>query len=347
MPILEASRMIYREEITFFLITRYHSSYVKAFYDLCKDKLGYYQGVVIGTEGDLETRQVCDSFPRTWRYIEAPKDSDADDKTKLALEVCKTEYCWPIGDGIIPDFDSLEKNVFTKLKTKFDVVHLLESNSRDTKIFSKKYFPEGYITSLDPVYIFENFFWSLTFMGSVILSKKLCLRILGSSIFEKNLGSGFALPIGLFSEFAQRPALCCCFLCHFYIPNPKKVESIWMKEGKIFEIWAKCMPESVRTLPKIYDDSKDLVIRTTCLRNNYFTLRGMIRWRAKGALNNETLSLYGKQLANTSSCNPSTLRVLGSLPIWCCILLNFPFVVRNYVKRHFLYYYDSIKKSGF
>ena len=120
-----------------------------------------------------------------------------------------------------------------------------------------------------------------------------------------------------------------------------------MKEGKIFEIWAKCMPESVRTLPKIYDDSKDLVIRTTCLRNNYFTLRGMIRWRAKGALNNETLSLYGKQLANTSSCNPSTLRVLGSLPIWCCILLNFPFVVRNYVKRHFLYYYDSIKKSGF
>ena len=179
----------------------------------------------------------------------------------------------------------------------------------------------------------KDFFWTSTFMGSIVLRSDVINKILKESVHKKYLNSGFVLICSLLELLSERKMKVLVNCCHYYIPNPFKKEAIWMKDGKVFQIWAVDMPNAVNKLPKYYDSIKRIIIKSSANYNNYLNIIGIIRWRAAGVLNRTIFAKYKADLEHTSDVNIKLIELISLLPRTVSKFLFFPFIIRIKIRE--------------
>lgn len=273
---------------------------------------------------DLEYIYVCDLSP--------------DEKSLYALKICRTKYLWICGDGLI-----IKRKIFnsTILNNDCDIIHLIDISAHDNKNYcTKNKIPQNMV--LENAYFFaEHFFWTGTFMGSILISNTIRCKLLKEKLLDKYINTGFMLICGVLEILTKEKIKIQVILTKYYTPNSSKKEAIWMQSEDIFKIWAQNMPRAVEKLPYYYNKIKNDIIKYTAVRNNYLSRRGLIRWRAKGILNIKIEQKYEKDLLKTTTLSAFEIRIISQIPIIICKFFIIPFTVRNKLKR--LIFSDNFK----
>lgn len=321
-----------QQDITLAIPTRNHPSYLAEIFGVLSRRQVLSPILVLDSSADDETRSVCS---QPWhlciRYVRCDPDMSPDAKSIMAVKECQTEYLWIIGDGLIPEIDTVLECV--PFENGYDIIHLVDIDAHDTRRY---YHQSGLPLSSeysDAAVFFRDYFWTGTFMGALIIHRSYLQKVRDPERIEKYLGSGFAIICAVLDAACTAPFSCFVRAMHYYTPNPKKLNSAWMGSVEIFELWAVNMPEAVNCLPGELAEWKRYVISTTAVRNQFLSRRGLVRWRSKGLFDREILQRYQDGLKNASNVSQREMRVLASLPKSLCKLLFLPFDVRLKLKR--------------
>lgn len=312
--------------------TRNHASYLVEVFRALSRRQVLCPILILDSSVDDETRSVCS---QPWhlcvRYMRCDPDMSPDAKSILAVKECQTEYLWILGDGLIPEIDTLLESI--PFENGYDIVHLVDLDTRDTRRYYRQ---SGLPLSgeyTDAATFFRDYFWTGTFMGALIIRRSYFQKILDSERIEKYLGSGFAIICAVLDAACTEPFSCFVKALHYYTPNPQKLSSAWMGSTEIFDLWAVNMPKSINWLPSSLSQWKPYVISTTAVRNQFLSRRGLIRWRGKGLFSREILQHYQDGLQKASNVSLHEMQVIASLPKSLCKLLFLPFDLWLKMKR--------------
>lgn len=321
-----------QQDITLAIPTRNHASYLTEIFGALSGQQVLCPILVLDSSADDETRSVCS---QPWhlcaRYVRCDPDMSPDAKSILAVKECQTEYLWILGDGLIPEIDTVLESI--PFENGYDIIHLVNIDARDTQRY---YHQSGLPLSseyTDAAAFFRDYFWTGTFMGSLIIHRSYFQKIREPERIEKYVGSGFAIICAVLDAACAGPFSCFVRAMHYYSPNPKKLSSAWMGSTEIFDLWAVNMPAAVDCLPRELAKWKRYVISTTAVRNQFLSRRGMIRWRGKGLFDREILQRYQDGLQKASNVSLREMRVLAFLPKSMCKMLFLPFDLRLKIKR--------------
>lgn len=318
--------MLEENQVTLAIPTRDHAAYLDLLFDNLLKQTEQISIIVIDSSSDDSARRCCERFKDLRiRFYSVPVSYTAEEKCRFAIQKLETEYIWLCGDGLIPAIDV----VLPLLRDKnTDMIHLVNMDARDCRLYlSKKSLPTS-MTYTDAVTFCGDFFWTATFLGSLILQRSVAKMLLGD-VFEAYRNTGFEIPCSALDVLSRRPCQIAVMAMHYYTPNPLKVASLWMNGPQIFEIWAERMPQAVRKLPTAFDPMKDTVIRTTAVNNNYLSCRGLIRWRSRGFFTATVEKQYEASLMQTSNVPVFYMRIIARAPVLLCKLLYTPFELRK------------------
>ena len=323
---------VYKQDITLAIPTRNHAHYLTEIFGVLSRRQVLCPIIVLDSSTDDETRFVCSQSQHLQvRYVRCDPDMPPDSKSILAVKECRTEYLWILGDGLIPEIDTVLETI--PFENGFDIIHLVDLDARDTRRYYRQSGLPLSSEYTDAAAFFRDYFWTGTFMGALIIRRSYFQRILDPERIEKYLGSGFAIICAVLDVACTEPFYCLVKAMHYYTPNPKKLSSAWMGSTEIFDLWAVNMPKSINCLPSSLSQWKPYVISTTAVRNQFLSRRGLIRWRGKGLFDREILQRYQEGLKKTSNVSLREMRVLASMPKFLCKLLFLPFDLRMKIKR--------------
>ena len=318
------------------LLTKDHPSYLKIFFKFQDRELpDGVDGLVVISNADKESKEiVVQQRRKKWSVIEEDPEKSPDLKTIKYLNDNQYTFTWIIGDGLIITPSILESRILPFLNDSCLLYHLTDKTSFDARKYYRKNKFSSEITIQDPLFYFDKFFWTSTFLGSLIINNRLIKEVKKSKCCEKNIGTGFALVTGVFDALStfKKPSIEVRLLT-YYLPNPEKAESIWLSDGRVFEIWASNLEKALLHLPECYSSTRKDVLSKVCINNNIFTLRGFIELRSRGVLNNENLNKYHKVMEKVTNVNSSVLLALCYCPVIFTKLLDYPLKFRKFLKR--------------
>ena len=316
------------------LITRNHPEYVKRILESPCSLNQHCDYLILDSSNDDCSREIESlAAGSVWAYEHLDTKLTTDEKILNLLGNFKGNYLWMIGDGVIPDLESLWPWLSQRLEEHPDCIHLVNRDARNCRhFFTENGLAEEFMTD-DIVTACSDFFWSATFLGALIISRNLAGQMLACERLNSYLNTGFAVPCLVFDSLEANHGKMLISLRHYYLPNPKKQLSVWIREGRVFEIWSKDFPEAIQALPEAFDLVKEEIIRTVCRRNEYYSLRYMFRWRGMGILNKDSLAEHREELLFMSRLSPHTLDNLSKMPKWLCRFGYMPFELRNQFKH--------------
>ena len=335
-------------QLTIIIPTRNHASYISAIAERTETLPDWLTVHVLDSSDDEDTYRVVEAQRlKGWTYERVPTEWTADRKTIYALSSFRSEYGWVVGDGCIPDWPALSDWLRPMLEAGWDCIHLLNTDAHDIRKYLKKTAWNGDKTYTDSVQLFNDFFWTLTFLGATLVNRPTAQAICTLDTLSKYMDSGFAMPCALLEALSRRKFKAVAAARHYYWPNPEKKESIWMKDIHVLlEIWTRKMPAAVNALPAAFDERKADVIGTVCLYNNYLSRRGLIRWRGMNGLDTGVEREYENDLLKTTNVDVNELRRIAGMPKGVCKMVFLPFYVWNALKRHKNRIPENRKKDG-
>ncbi len=318
------------------LVTKDHPAYLRQFFKYQDKQLPEgVEGLVVISNKDKESKEIVLKEQRKkWKVFEEDSEKSLDSKIIDHLDENQYMFTWVIGDGLIITPSILEDKILPVLTDSCLLYHLTDKTSFDTRrYYSKNNFSLVEPTQ-DPLKYFSNFFWTSTFLGSLIINHSLIEEVKRSKCCKKNIGTGFALITGVLDALTQfkQPTIETRLLS-YYLPNPQKGESIWLKDGRVFEIWASNLSSALNQLPNFYLSKIDVVLSRVCINNNIFSFRGLVELRARGVLNETNLKKYGNGLKKVTNVNRSIILALCYCPVFFTKMLVWPLKVRKFLKR--------------
>lgn len=288
--------------------------------------------IILDSSENEETRKIYEGYNsklENLAYVHVD-DITSDEKIIVALHLCETKYLWICGDGLI-----IDKNLLTNgiIDESCQVIHLIDVTARDNRIYCRKNHLSTNMVCVDPILFAKHFFWTGTFMGAIIIDNEIRDELVNTGVLNKYINTGFMLISAVLDLLVSEKIKTQILITKYYYPNPAKNEATWMNSESVFKIWAQEMPKAVNLLPNYYNSIKELLIKTTAVRNNYLSRRGLVRWRAKGIFNSVIEKKYEEDLLKTTQLSRRELKLFSKIPEFICKFVIFPFLIRNKIKR--------------
>ena len=320
------------KNITIIIPTKGHPNYIKNILSSYIKQELKSKIIIIDSSETEETKKIYTEYNsklENLSYLHVD-DITSDEKIIVAIKLCQTKYLWICGDGLI-----IDKNIMSNrlIDESCNVIHLIDVTARDNRSYCKKYNIPTNMVCEDHRLFAKHFFWTGTFMGSIIIDNEIRDELINKVVLNKYINTGFMLISGLLDIFANKKIKTQILITKYYYPNPAKNEATWMNLESIFKIWAQEMPKAVNLLPDDYNCIKELLVKTTAIRNNYLSRRGLLRWRAKGAFNSAIERKYEEDLLKTTQLSCRELILFSKIPKFICKFIILPFLIRNKIKR--------------
>lgn len=216
-------------------------------------------------------------------YYHYEPDINGDEKTMRALQNVKTQYVYLLGDGILIDFNRLEKALYKNCFYKYSILGLIPNNW----IKRYKYLLAHATEQSNDVYVWKSAkeylndaFWYLTLYGASIVEKKV---FIDNEYIEKfaEINSPFRYICSVFSGLAKETFMGCLLSTKDYMhSNPQKKASGWIVGGQAIKIFCYQYYESVSLLPSIYQSQRKEFLFSHNKRTRLFIGKSLLRLRA-------------------------------------------------------------------
>lgn len=269
---------------------------------LLENSISKYDGNLFSFEihdsGDDErVKKIVEQYSQNspLSYFHYSSSINGDVKTMTAIGNAQSEYIYLLGDGIVPDFNELEKFLITCEYKKYSVVGVraakdFKSNLRK-KALGKHRINEP-IEFDDRIKFCKQCFWILTLYGASIVRKNLLFSN-DNYLRYLEMKSPFMYVCSLFESILQEDNSNYVFsFVDFIKSNPYKLDSGWMQSKQAIEIFCYKYYDSVSNLSK-YSNllSKDFLISHNQF-SGLFSLKSVMKMRATGNLTVSILKKY-------------------------------------------------------
>lgn len=320
--------------LTIGIPTKNHSEYIDKVLCYYNDNKVKHLIIIIDSSDNEFTEKIVKKYINSGLKIQYKKVDcfmTPDEKSLLLLKLNTSKYIWICGDGLILDAYILNYMIYYY---SHDIYHFVNLDAKMHRNYIEKKQYQNNMIYNEPFRFACDFFWTATFMGSILLKSNIALRIVNSNSLSKYMNTGFLIICSLLDVISVERSKIIVNCCHYYYPNPCKRKAIWMQEGKIFQIWAVDMPKAVRNLPTYYDLAKKSIIKNTGNYNNYLNIIGIIRWRSENILNRTIFYKYKENLEETSNVPLKVIELISCLPIYLAKIAMLPIHIRNVIKRN-------------
>jgi hypothetical protein len=222
-------------------------------------------------------------------YIRHVSSINPDAKMLKALMNMTSEYVWLCSDGCVPNLLVLSESVLPLMKSDIDIIYL---SVQDPYNSNGKYYS-------NPVEFFKECFWGITGYGGSIIKKKFFEFLSDKQYVEYLIGkysktAAFLYPCMIFDKLSMTEFRAIHICSEYYLANPLKTTSSWMKNGTVLQVWGETLVAVVHELPNIYDEYKAYVIREMWNNTNLTSFSRLLAMRAYGGLNIEIYRYYTK-----------------------------------------------------
>ncbi|MFA7111793.1 MAG: hypothetical protein WC174_05460, partial [Bacilli bacterium] len=273
--------------ITVVIPTFNRSSCIKLFLEKCLDgyKGNLFTFEIHDSSVDNITKDLISEFQKKNKqvkinYFKYDSGINGDIKTINALKKATTDFCFLLGDGVLVDFNAMERKL---IENNFDK-YILISFCND-KIF-KKYCDmndDNYITD-DLLEYCKHFFWNDTLYGSTIISKKIIRNIIDNNICNKYYDTtNFLYICSLFDSISleKEKMLLCLSQKEIYSVNQFKVLSGWKRNGTTIDVYCREYYLCVEKMYNSFDSIKKYLEHEPSLM---FSFKGILGLRATGSI---------------------------------------------------------------
>lgn len=292
----------------------YIEYYIKNIGDLDKYKIKL---VFFDSSTNDETREIIEKSPLFKKNIFYQKyeNIDVDLKTILLLNNIDTKYVYLCGDGVLLNLDFFDK-IYTYLLKDIDILELYD-DADDGHIGYYNELKHKYKTEeIEYKSILSHFsenYWHMPYYGGSIVKSNLFSQFNPSNMSDL-IGCGFVYPYMIYTSLACKDVDILVIGGKLINLNPLKKSSIWLKKGNGLKIWIDNYNQAINSLPSFYDNEKNDVIKTTGKRTRFFTLKGLLGFRAYNNINLKLLRKYKNELRFLTGFSSITLFVISIFP---------------------------------
>lgn len=239
-----------------------------------------------------------------------------DIKTMTAIKNVQSEYFYLLGDGVLIDFNKLEKYLLSIEYDKYSVIGFRGINEINKKVQNKitKKNKDNFIVCNDCTEYFKNYFWLLTLYGASIVKRNVL------DISQENIGkyiemkSPFMYICSLFEGISVNTGSYSFSFVDFITPNPYKKDSGWMANKSAIEFFCYKYFISVQKLPSVLNAQNRKFLISHNKYSGLFSFKGILRLRLNGNITRGKISEYRKYINKTVPF-PKVLMIYNSILI--------------------------------
>lgn len=237
-------------------------------------------------------------------YYKYNRNISVDEKAIAAINRIKTSFFWLMGDGILPDFNSIEKIIQKSIILNIDILTVDTANRIGYLRQDTDYLINKIYIFKDPVKYAKKYFSKLTFWGASIIKTSFYLNAFSEKILGKYhkysipwwiAGSLFDI-VNIYYRKKRNFKLGVVYT-NFISYNPEKKDHWWTSDEKYYVYVFLKFNLTVNLLPKLYDSEKEYIIyffRNDTLVNT----RYLLELREKNILNYKTIQKYKREIIN-------------------------------------------------
>ena len=246
---------------------------------------------------DERVKEIVDRYAENHplRYYHYPTSVNGDVKTMTAISNAQSEYIYLLGDGIVPDFNQLEKFLIACDYEKYIVIGVRAAKDFKSKIrkavLGRNQINEPKVFD-DKIKFCNRCFWILTLYGASIVRKNLLFSNNNYLQYLK-MESPFMYVCSLFESLLQEENGKYIFsFVDFIKSNPYKIDSGWMQSRQAIEFFCYRYYISVSNLSKY----SNLLCKEFLFSHNkfsgLFSIKSILKMRATGNLTASILKKY-------------------------------------------------------
>ncbi len=225
-------------------------------------------------------------------YFRYPSSMNGDDKTHYALSHAEGEYTYLIGDGILPDFEKLERFLKSNAYENYDVIGVFGDGFRYNK-HNKQAYNKGDViykeTDQDALLI--NHMVCFTLYGVSIVRQEVIKYIDKENLFSKFSLNGrysFAYCCSLFESIKAKNYNVGISFSELWKINPKKTGN-WAHGENFYRIFYVEFLSDIDSL-SYKDEMKNEALKN--IGKYHFSYHGIVRYRLKNVFTIKLLKKY-------------------------------------------------------
>lgn len=226
------------------------------------------------------------------KYFKYDPSIDGNVKTMRALRAVSSDYSYLLRDGLIVDFDKLEKLLYQINFTKFSVLSFLFKKNNKLS--------DGLTVYNDIVKFCHDNFTTLTLFGASVVRNEIFNAALPQLDKYLDFCSPFTYLCSIFEGLAVIPGICSRLEIPCVQGNPFGHTSGWMEAKREMETFCYAYYKSVILLPEIYEPMEKL-LKCHNDERKLFSLKNSLRSRANGNITLKIVKQYRKYIKATVS----------------------------------------------
>ena len=228
-------------------------------------------------------------------YYNYSAEMNGDVKTMTAIRNAQSEYVYLMGDGLVPDFNELEKFLIDYDYEKYLVIGIRSAydfkRSVKKAILGKSELDKPAVYD-DKAKFCKQCFWALTLYGASIVKKSLLFNN-NNYLQYLEMKSPFMYVCSLFESLLQVDNERYIFsFVNFINNNPYKIDSGWMQSRQAIEFFCYKYYTSVSNLSQY----SSLLHKDFLMSHNkfsgLFSIKSIIKMRATGNLTASIIKEY-------------------------------------------------------
>lgn len=234
------------------------------------------------TQKIFEEANLGDNF----KYFHYEPDINGDVKTMQAISKVETPYIYLMGDGVVVDFNALEKWLTEIDFENYSIIGLRENNMPK---YSRRYAPEKCITENIREY-FNHYFAPLVLYGASIISRHIALEAC-RAVQKYMVVSPFMYICSVFDSLEKVGGPCYFSYVDFMSFNPNKKASYWVLSHQTIDFFCYQYYLSMGLLPECYQATEPESLKNHNNFSGLFRFKSVLKMRAT---DNLTWKLYRK-----------------------------------------------------
>ena len=267
---------------------------------------------------DDETEKIMRGYiSERVRYIRKPSDTDVDEKTMICLHESTGEYVHLCGDGYTLNAENLlsslsecgDAEIIAVYDSEIDPMKLKKLHSTERKF-------GGIFYDNKDEFFADQYNRLMLYAGS--LCRGTFLRSLDTdAVLAEFKGSGLIYPSAL---AAYSHGSFVVWEGRYFVQfNKGKKQAGWITHKQAMAQWTEKFCVTVEKLRgRLSESAVDEIIETLGEKSDFFTLRGLIRFRETDNYNLKLLKKYKPYFKRVKACSMFTAYLIALMPKWLC-----------------------------
>jgi glycosyltransferase involved in cell wall biosynthesis len=283
-----------------------------------KHEIPIYISDNASTDNTAEVASVAHKkYPHIY-YSRNPNNFGAEKNKACALKMSKSKYVWLCGDRVRVVEGAIDK-ILRKLNEEYFDLMVVNCYARPPRVMVKDIIESTLYTDQDK--LLGDLGWWITFVGASIWNSDM----IKNGKFDKYEHTDF-VHIGVIFEYLANKNVRIYWDAKPLIYSAG--ESGWY--NKTFEIFAKNWFELIQSLPAPYTEgTKRKCIKDLNVKNNNFTLRGIIQFRSLGYYDLNIYNMYKSYFKYVTNVPQFFLFLIAFMPPVPAVIIDFFRKIKN------------------